>query len=66
MTKRIKNAIAKARQVKCHVRRLTGRTYEVVTPKRHTYTVRCEDRAGQRYIICNCAAGWTAAVHDAV
>ncbi len=34
MTQRIQNAIAKAKLAKCHVRRLTGRTYEVFNPQR--------------------------------
>ena len=57
MTNRLRNAAAKARRAKCHVRRLRGRTYESVTPQGHRYTVRCEDRRDGRYIICNCAAG---------
>lgn len=57
MASRIQNAIEKARRVRCHVRRVAGRTYESVTPKGHRYTVRCEERAGQRFVICNCAAG---------
>ncbi len=57
MTNRLENAAAKARRAKCHVRRIGVRTYESVTPRGHRYTVRCEDRAGQRFVICNCAAG---------
>lgn len=57
MTQRIQNAIAKARRAKCHVRRLSGRTYEVLTPKGRRYTVRCDEHDGERYIACNCKAG---------
>jgi hypothetical protein len=57
MTKRLKNAALKARRAKCHVTRLSGRVYESVTPAGHRYTVRCEDRADGRYLVCNCAAG---------
>ena len=57
MTKRLRNAAAKARRAKCHVKQIGPRTYASVTPAGHRYTVRCEDRAGQRYVVCNCAAG---------
>lgn len=57
MTKRMANAVQKARQAKCHARSLGGRRYEVTTPRGHRYTVRCEQRDGQRYALCNCAAG---------
>jgi hypothetical protein len=59
MTQRIQNAIAKAKQAKCHVRRLVGRTYEVLTPKGRRYTVRCDEHEGARYVVCNCKAGAT-------
>ncbi len=57
MTKRMQNAVRKAKQAKCHVRSMGGRCYEVVTPRGHRYTVRCETHSGLRYAICNCAAG---------
>jgi hypothetical protein len=57
MTKRMENAVRKAKQVKCHARSLGGRRYEVTNPRGHRYTVRMELRDGQRYAICNCAAG---------
>ncbi len=57
MTTRIQSAVEKAKRAKCHVRRLQGRTYESRTPQGRTYTVRCEERDGRRYVICNCAAG---------
>ncbi len=57
MTKRIQNAVAKAKRAKCRVRRVAARTYESRTPQGRTYTVRCEVRDGRRYVICNCAAG---------
>ncbi len=57
MTKRMANAVRKAKQAKCHARSLGGRRYEVTTPRGHRYTVRCEVRDGERYALCNCAAG---------
>ena len=57
MTKRLQNAALKARRAKLHVARIAGRVYQSVTPAGHRYTMRCEDRADERYVVCNCAAG---------
>jgi hypothetical protein len=57
MTKNIRNAISKARKVKCFVRQINTRVYQVVTPKGRSYTVRAEMSDGLRYLVCNCAAG---------
>jgi hypothetical protein len=57
MTTNLQNAINKARRIKCAVKLLSGRTYLVTTPQRHTYTVRFEQINGLRYGRCNCKAG---------
>jgi hypothetical protein len=51
------NSIKKAAKIKCSVRQLPGRAYLVTTPKGHRYTVRMEMYGGERYAVCNCAAG---------
>ena len=57
MTTNLQNAIAKARRVKCSVKLAGGRSFLVVTPQGHRYTVRFSDHDGQRYGRCNCKAG---------
>ena len=53
----LRNAIDKARRVKCFVRRIGQRIYQVITPKDHRYTVRANTTGGLRYLLCNCPAG---------
>lgn len=36
---------------------LGGRTYLVITPQAHKYTVRLQMHRGERYGVCNCKAG---------
>ena len=57
MTKNLRNAINKARRIKCAVKVLSGRAYVVTTPERHSYVVRFEQINGLRYGRCNCKAG---------
>ena len=57
MTTNLKNSIAKASRIKCHVRPQTGRAYTVTTPQQHRYTVRFAAYEGARYGRCNCQAG---------
>ena len=57
MTTNLKNAIAKASRIKCHVKPQTGRAYTVTTPQLHRYTVRFEEYEGEKYGRCNCKAG---------
>lgn len=52
-----RNAIKKAAKIKCSVNLLPNRSYLVTTPKGHRYTVRMVITAGERYALCNCAAG---------
>jgi hypothetical protein len=53
----MENAVRKAKQAKCFVRSIGGRQYVVFTPLNRRYTVRFEVRDGQRFALCNCAAG---------
>jgi hypothetical protein len=57
MTKQIERAAAKAKQNRCRVKLLMGRSYLVTTPQGHRYTVRFHMHDGQRYGVCNCKAG---------
>lgn len=57
MTNTIQNAINKAAAVKCSVKLNGSRSYLVVTPELHCYTVRFYTLDGQRYGYCNCRAG---------
>lgn len=57
MSTNLQNSINKARKIRCTVRALGNRTYLVVTPQHHRYTVRFEMREGLRYGLCNCKAG---------
>ena len=57
MTKQLERAAAKAKANKCSVKLLNGRTYLVITPQAHRYTVRFHMHDGQRYGVCNCKAG---------
>lgn len=57
MTKQLQNAINKASKVKMAVKLLAPRAYLVVNPQGRSYTVRFHMHDGQRYGICNCAAG---------
>jgi hypothetical protein len=57
MTANLRNAISKARRIKCAVKPLAGRAYVVTTPQGHSYTVRFEHLNGLRYGRCNCKAG---------
>ncbi len=57
MTTNLQNAINKARRIRCAVKVLGSRMYLVVTPQKHSYTVRFETRDGARYGRCNCKAG---------
>jgi hypothetical protein len=57
MSKQIERAAAKAKTNKCRVKLLGGRTYLVITPQAHRYTVRFHMHDGQRYGVCNCKAG---------
>lgn len=54
---RLRNAIAKARRVRNHVRLIAGRRYEVKTPKNHIYFVTFTTRDGKHFASCTCAAG---------
>lgn len=54
---RMKNAAAKAKQVRLFVRMFAWRQYQTRTPRGHVYAVRFETRAGQVHASCNCAAG---------
>ena len=56
MTQQMQNAIAKAKQTKCAVKLFGNRTYLVITPKGHTYTVHFHIHDGLRYGYCNCRA----------
>lgn len=57
MTKQLERAAAKAKANKCRAQYMGGRQVLVTTPQNHKYTVRFEERGGQRYGICNCKAG---------
>ncbi len=57
MTQQLQNAINKAAKIKMAVKLLGSRSYLVVTPQVHKYTVRFESIDGQRYGRCNCKAG---------
>ncbi len=57
MTQNLRNAINKAAKIKMRIEYLGNRTYLVVTPQEHRYTVRFETFDGQRYGVCNCKAG---------
>ena len=57
MTMNLKNAIATANRIKCHVKPQTGRAYTDVTPQQHRSTVRFAEYEGARYGRCNCKAG---------
>ena len=57
MTRQLQNAINKASRIKMTVKLLGSRSYLVVTPQAHKYTVRFENVDGQRYGRCNCKAG---------
>ncbi len=57
MTQQLQNAINKAAKIKMTVKFLGNRSYLVVTPQAHKYTVRFESIDGQRYGRCNCKAG---------
>ena len=57
MTKQLQNAISKASRIKMRVEFLGNRSYLVITPQSHKYTVRFETRDGLRYGRCNCKAG---------
>ncbi len=57
MTQNLQNAINKASRVKCSVKLQGGRSYTVITPEAHRYTVRFEEVDGQRFGRCNCKAG---------
>jgi hypothetical protein len=57
MTTQVQNAISKATRIKCAVKLNGSRSYLVVTPQNHRYTVRFYTLDGQRYGYCNCAAG---------
>jgi hypothetical protein len=60
VTPQLRNAISKARRIKCRVTPLGGRRYLVETPQAHRYTVTAETHEGQRFMRCTCPAG---AVH---
>ena len=57
MTSQMQRAAAKAKANKCRVKLLGGRTYLVITPQSHKYTVRFHMHQGERYGVCNCKAG---------
>ena len=57
MTQQLQNAINKASRIKMAVKFLGNRSYLVVTPQAHKYTVRFENVDGLRYGRCNCKAG---------
>lgn len=57
MTASLQRAINKSSKIKMAVKFLGGRTYLVVTPQQHRYTVRFQTFDGQRYGVCNCKAG---------
>ena len=52
-----RNAIQKARKIKCSVHILPNRSYLVTTPKGHRYTVRMVGGIDDRRGFCTCAAG---------
>lgn len=56
MTKRLECATKKARRVRCHARRVTGRTYGVRAPRGRRYTVRAGMHNGRLFMVCNRAA----------
>ncbi len=57
MTQQLQNAIDKASRIKMTVKLLGSRSYLVVTPQAHKYTVRFQMHRGERYGVCNCKAG---------
>ena len=57
MTQQRQNAINKASRIKMAVKFLGNRSYLVVTPQAHKYTVRFEMVDGLRYGRCTCKAG---------
>jgi len=57
MTQQLQNAINKASKIKMTVKLLGSRSFLVITPKGHKYTVRFENVDGLRYGRCTCKAG---------
>jgi hypothetical protein len=57
MTTNLQNAINKASRIKCAVKLSGSRSYLVITPQGHRYTVRFRTFDGERFGLCNCKAG---------